>query len=69
VFEAVVTGRFDVQRDRFQAPHRFEIKEGAQVLFLKNNKPYWLNGTLGRVVRIEDGILRIEILETGNSDL
>jgi len=52
VFDAILEGRFDVQRDRFQAPHRLEIKEGAQILFVKNNKPYWVNGTLGRIVQI-----------------
>jgi ATP-dependent DNA helicase PIF1 len=66
-FDAIVEGRFDVQRDRFQAPHRLEIKEGAQILFVKNNKPYWLNGTLGRVTHIEDDLLRIEIQSTGNT--
>ena len=67
VFDAIVEGRFDVQRDRFQAPHRLEIKEGAQILFVKNNKPYWVNGTLGRIIQIEDDRLRIEIDRTGNT--
>jgi ATP-dependent DNA helicase PIF1 len=67
VFDAVIEGRFNVQKDRFQAPHRLEIKEGAQILFVKNNKPYWVNGTLGRIVHIEDDRLRIEIDATGNT--
>ena len=67
VFDAIVEGRFDVQRDRFPAPHRLEIKEGAQILFVKNNKPYWVNGTLGRIVQIEEDRLRIEIDQTGNT--
>lgn len=67
IFDAIVEGRFDVQRDRFQAPHRLEIKEGAQVLFVKNNKPYWVNGTLGRIIQIEDDRFRIEIDRTGNT--
>ena len=54
-------------RDRFQAPHRLEIKEGAQILFENNKKPYWLNGTLGRVIHIEDDLLRVEIQNTGNT--
>lgn len=66
-FDATIEGRFDVQKDRFQAPHRLEIKEGAQVLFVKNNKPYWLNGTLGRVTKIENDLLRIEIQNTENT--
>ena len=67
VFDAIIEGKFDVQRDRFQAPHRLEIKEGAQILFVKNNRPYWLNGTLGRVTHIEDDLLRIKIQGTGNT--
>lgn len=67
VFDAILEGRFDVQRDRFQAPHRLEIKEGAQILFVKNNKPYWVNGTLGRIIQIEGDRLRIEIDRTRNT--
>jgi ATP-dependent exoDNAse (exonuclease V) alpha subunit len=67
VFDAIVEGRFDIHRDRFQAPHRLELKEGAQVLFVKNNKPYWVNGTLGRIIQVEDDRLRIEINRTGNT--
>jgi energy-coupling factor transporter ATP-binding protein EcfA2 len=67
VFDAIIEGRFDVQRDRFQAPHRLEIKEGAQIIFVKNNKPYWVNGTLGRIAHIEDDRLRIELCGTANT--
>lgn len=67
VFDAIVKGKFDVKRDRFQAPHRLEIKEGAQVIFVKNRRPYWLNGTLGLVTHIDDEVLRIKIQSTGNT--
>lgn len=67
VFDAIVEGRFNVQHERFQAPHRLEIKEGAQILFVKNKKPYWVNGTLGRIIQIDDDRLRIEIDRTGNT--
>lgn len=66
-FDAILEGKFDVRRDRFQAPHRLEVKEGAQILFVKNNIPYWLNGTLGRVTHIENDLLRVEIQNTGNT--
>lgn len=66
-FDAIVEGRVDVQRDRFQAPYRLEVKEGAQILFVKNNKPYWMNGTVGRVIHIENNLLRVEIQTTGNT--
>jgi len=65
-FDAITTGNMDVQRDRFQAPFRLEIKVGAQVLFVKNKRPYWLNGTLGQVVHIEENSLRVQ-LRGGNT--
>lgn len=65
-FDAIVEGQFGVERDEFQAPHRLELKEGAQVLFVKNNKPNWLNGTLGQVTTIAEDQLRIEIHSSGN---
>ena len=67
VFDAIIEGRFDVHKDRFQAPHRLEIKEGARVLFVKNNKPYWVNGTVGRIIQIENDRLRVEIDGAGNT--
>jgi len=66
-FEAVVAGRFDVSKDRFQAPYNLEIKVGAQVLFVKNNKPLWVNGTLGRIKSIEDDQIRVEIEGKGHT--
>jgi ATP-dependent exoDNAse (exonuclease V) alpha subunit len=67
VFEAIVEGKCDAERDRFQAPYRLEIKLGAQVIFVKNKKPQWLNGTLGRVTSIDDDSLRIELTKSGNT--
>ena len=38
-FDAIVKGHFNVQEERFQAPHKLELKIGAQVLSVKNNRP------------------------------
>ena len=51
VFDAILTGTMDVQRDRFQAPYRLELKVGARVLFVKNKKPFWINGSLGQSLK------------------
>lgn len=56
----------DPDKDRSQAPARLEIKVGAQVLFVKNKKPHWVNDTLGTVVAISPDIIRVE-LQAGNN--
>lgn len=66
VFDAITTGRMEPGIDRFQAPARLELKVGAQVLFVKNKKPHWVNGTLGTVVAISPEIIRVELRE-GNT--
>lgn len=66
VFEAIVEGGLNTESDRFQAPYRLEVKEGAQIVFVKNNKPNWMNGTQGRIVQIKDGRIHVEIKGTGN---
>jgi len=66
VFDATTTGRMDLGKDRLQAPARLELKVGAQVLFVKNKKPYWVNGTLGTVIAISPDIIRVELRE-GNT--
>jgi ATP-dependent DNA helicase PIF1 len=66
VFVATYTGKMNPGTDRFQAPARLELKIGAQVLFVKNKKPYWVNGTLGTVVAISPDIIRVELRE-GNT--
>ena len=44
-------------------PMELEVKVGAQVIFIKNDKDKrWVNGTLGRItdISIEDGVICIE---------
>lgn len=65
-FDAEIEGDMRLERARFQAPIRLEIKEGAQVMFVKNNAPYWMNGTLGRVIEINEHIIRVDIPGSGN---
>jgi len=65
-FDAIYDGDLQAGRVRFPAPDRLNLKVGAKVIFVKNNKPTWLNGTLGEVVAIEQNSLRIKITETGN---
>ena len=65
-FEANYTGQLKQNQVQFPAPDILNVKIGAKVVFVKNNKPLWLNGTLGTIVGIEDGFLLIQIGETKN---
>ena len=65
-FDAIIQGNIKVENNNFPAPYRLNIKIGAQILFVKNNKPYWLNGSLGRICDIKDDYLTIELSQTGN---
>ena len=60
VFFGKITGEFP--ETSLPAPIELEIKPGAQVIFIKNDKEKrWVNGTLGVVIYIdeEDGIITV----------
>ena len=65
-YNAKVTGDIDIGKHRFPAPDRLQLKEGARVIFVKNNKPFWLNGTLGEVLNLKRESIKVKILENGN---
>lgn len=50
---------------RFQAPDELELKVGAQVVFVHNNKPDWINGDLGTVTSMYDNRIEVRIHKTG----
>ena len=60
VFKGRVTGEFP--ETSLPAPTELEVKPGAQVIFIKNDKERrWVNGTLGVVIYIdeEDGVITV----------
>jgi ATP-dependent exoDNAse (exonuclease V) alpha subunit len=65
-YDATITGDINAGKYRFPAPDRLQLKESAMVIFLKNNKPLWLNGTLGEVIRLKKEYIQVKILESGN---
>jgi ATP-dependent DNA helicase PIF1 len=65
-YDATITGDINAGKYRFPAPDRLQLKESAMVIFLKNNKPFWLNGTLGEVIRLKKEYIQVKILESGN---
>lgn len=54
LYEASVAGTVPVNRWRLPAPDRLELKIGAKVMFVKNNKPKWINGDIGTITDMQD---------------
>ena len=65
-FNAIYEGSLEAGRVRFPAPDQQRLKVGAKVIFGKNNRPMWWNGSQGEVTAIEADSLRIKLQETGN---
>ncbi|MDR3308557.1 MAG: AAA family ATPase, partial [Tannerella sp.] len=63
-FEASVTGVFP---DEIMPTNRsLHLKEGAQVLFVKNNMPHYYNGQMGKITKITDEEM---IVNTNDTDI
>ncbi|GAA1702362.1 hypothetical protein GCM10009808_20350 [Microbacterium sediminicola] len=64
---AEVNGDFGRGESGYPADPELHLKVGAQVMFLRNDisnpgqPPRWVNGTIGTVVRIAGGSVRVEI--------
>jgi ATP-dependent DNA helicase PIF1 len=55
VYEAEITGEFELARDRLPAPEILELKVGARVMAVRNDAAQrWVNGSLGTVIRLDD---------------
>lgn len=50
---------------QFQAPDELELKVGAQVVFVTNNKPEWINGQLGVVEELGKDVIKVKTLKDG----
>jgi len=58
-FDGEITGKFD--KGTFPTDLVLSLKEGAQVMFVKNDSEgRWVNGTLGRVHKIKRDEIRVE---------
>jgi hypothetical protein len=56
----VVTG--DFAESDFPTARELVLKEGAQVMFVQNDRSgRWVNGTIGRVVKLDKKIAKVEI--------
>ena len=58
-------GEFNEERDA-PAPRVLTLKEGALVIFNKNNHPVWINGTSGIVESLDDDVIEVRILNSNS---
>lgn len=66
VYEATVTGNLPANKWKLNVSDRLELKVGAKVIFLKNNKPQWINGDLAEVVGLEHDHIRVKKQSSDN---
>jgi len=70
VFNGVIQGEFP--QSSLPTPMELQLKPGAQVIFIKNDKEKrWVNGTLGTVIAIDeqDGIITVATDEGREHDV
>jgi len=62
-YQGQISGRFVVEDERLPSPINLELKVGAQVMFTKNDETKrWVNGSLGKVVEVLDGNIKVELI-------
>lgn len=67
IFKAVMSGEFP--KEAFPAEEELVLKEGALIMFIKNDtsgKRQYYNGRTGRILGIEDKRIRVTFLDDGS---
>lgn len=59
-YPCTATGYFNTSAEA-PAPRVLKLKPGAVVLFNKNNPPYWINGSSGVIVSMEEDIIWVRL--------
>lgn len=65
-YKADMTGSF-VGASTFPADKELVLKEGALVMFNKNNQPEWINGSMGIVTKLNNDIIFVKMLNNGKN--
>ena len=65
-YDARVTGNIPLEKWKMHVSSKLALKEKARVVFMKNKNPLWQNGDIGEVVGLEDNIIKVRKLATGN---
>jgi len=63
IFEAQVTGIFP--EELMPTNQSLHLKEGAQVMFVRNNMPLYYNGSIGKIDKIEEEYIYVAIPDMG----
>jgi len=59
-FQSKVKGTFRTEKN-LPAPNELSLKIGAQVIMTKNNKKFWFNGTVGKIVKFNENSITVKI--------
>ena len=65
-YKADMTGSF-VGASTFPADKELILKEGALVMFNKNNQPEWINGSMGIVTELNNDAIFVKMLNNGKN--
>lgn len=66
-FEGQINGNFNLKDDKLPAPLYLKLKNGARVMFVKNDEEdRWVNGSMGIVREISDKKILVEVLPEGS---
>ncbi len=61
-YTGTIAGDFKIDLNKLPAPLSLDLKEGAQVMFVKNARDkQWVNGTIGVVIRCDTSTVEVEI--------
>lgn len=62
IFHAIIEGNFPTEERNIPVEMELQLKKGARVMFIKNDKgKRWVNGTIGTVEEVSEGIVMVKI--------
>jgi len=70
LFKGTLEGHFTLEQNKLPAPMELRLKEGARVMFTKNDaQRRWVNGTIGVVRKIEQRTIMVELLSNSRGSV
>ncbi len=65
-YYATISGKFDSNESRLPAPEILELKENAQIMFVRNDQnKRWVNGTIGVIKSLQPTSIEVAIVKNG----